>query len=1022
MTDKFTNLNNTDHTTHDNIASINPKPPPFDDLYFETTNDFHTADYIVKKEGHLSKLWTTTDLYCVKSGYSGIYLAYDLHKRPHYMKSPSQFTMMEKKAKEDGINFHPIINDSWSEENNLYHYTNLSKTYQDGMGNFENEFYLSKVISMLLESNDPELRRVGSYSKAVGWTCQSQKQKKSDDVVRPLNSKITQVDGYYFRLLTKVFNEIFRHQIQSHPFKEHPLRCNEFAENLLFLADEELESTSHKKIGDEPENIFEALTYGLTILNESDATLTCHIDKFNDPHSGFNILMSVYFHHFYEPIGKTVRVAFLGYTRKCIFEYYRRQNKYNLLKGQLDQYLRCVGTRNEYSLQNAITLHQAKQTDFVYSIPFIDKCAFYSLFVYSIELFQDHFINNQRKVYLEDLIEIVTTIGWLTSPKLFYLTIKHWIDTNTLPSGNLCEEMINYIVETFGGLSCTDGPRMQTFCNENLRFIDILKAHKHIHHAINIANFTDPSELNHGLLLKELQQIHLVGPLSSQHILSVLSLSKIIKHTYYVTNALLCPMNRTKTMFWQHYGLNENTMNRYYKKIADEHFNGRTAMSENLGCEFIRDMYRNKTMPDVITTDLYNANLKKRCVNKVRFPDTFVGSQFIYKVESDGDFDKIFKYKWDTTNSQIIKEEYLIRQFWFDTERSWLKSQSYIDSEVIIVTNKKHQTNKKKRKPAKRKNPPKKIRLTRRKILDELKNLKKENFFRFDLPLPNFDMKSNAEIHIDSWSNVPSEEKNVIVDKLKLKGADSPTDSEIEILDDDDIEELNEVEEDDHFDAAESMKIEYDEGQHYLIKMLEDKDREINPFNQYFFVNEHSWYTDKVIDLQLNQFIQTELKLTSTLSKKNFVKYETYSKSHANTLFHAFINADSNKIFVSSYAWKQYEIGFDGYKPCEITKKKRLMVSQYRNKEDALKALLIYCLTEHNYNQWMKEVINDKWYEKYLPYENKESSIAIFNTNGQMKDFFGILYVSVHKEYKLFVPIDEKADIYLPWQIFYFEP
>ena len=68
------------------------------------------------------------------------------------------------------------------------------------------------------------------------------------------------------------------------------------------------------KIGDEPENIFEALTYGLTILDDSDATLKCHIDNFNDPHNGFNILMSVYFHYFYEPIGKTVWVAFLGYT------------------------------------------------------------------------------------------------------------------------------------------------------------------------------------------------------------------------------------------------------------------------------------------------------------------------------------------------------------------------------------------------------------------------------------------------------------------------------------------------------------------------------------------------------------------------------------------------------------------------------------------------------------------------------------------------------------------------------------
>ena len=60
-----------------------------------------------------------------------------------------------------------------------------------------------------------------------------------------------------------------------------------------------------------------------------------------------------------------------------------------------------------------------------------------------------------------------------------------------------------------------------------------------------------------------------------------------------------------------------------------------------------------------------------------------------------------------------------------------------------------------------------------------------------------------VEIHMDSWLNLSSEEKSEIVNKLKWKGAESPTHSEIEILDDDDIQELNEVEEGDDFDAAE---------------------------------------------------------------------------------------------------------------------------------------------------------------------------------------------------------------------------
>ena len=82
----------------DKITLINLKPPPFDDLYFESIEDFSTADYIVKQKENLSNLWKTTALYYVKSGYSGVYLAYYLHKRLHYMKSPSEFDNIGKRA------------------------------------------------------------------------------------------------------------------------------------------------------------------------------------------------------------------------------------------------------------------------------------------------------------------------------------------------------------------------------------------------------------------------------------------------------------------------------------------------------------------------------------------------------------------------------------------------------------------------------------------------------------------------------------------------------------------------------------------------------------------------------------------------------------------------------------------------------------------------------------------------------------------------------------------------------------
>ena len=56
----------------------------FPDMYFETTVDFKRSVSAVKSKLHFSKEWTTSDLYCVESGDTGTYLAFNLHKRPHY--------------------------------------------------------------------------------------------------------------------------------------------------------------------------------------------------------------------------------------------------------------------------------------------------------------------------------------------------------------------------------------------------------------------------------------------------------------------------------------------------------------------------------------------------------------------------------------------------------------------------------------------------------------------------------------------------------------------------------------------------------------------------------------------------------------------------------------------------------------------------------------------------------------------------------------------------------------------------
>mmetsp|Transcript_17362 Transcript_17362/g.26537 ORF Transcript_17362/g.26537 Transcript_17362/m.26537 type:complete len:114 (-) Transcript_17362:66-407(-) len=56
------------------------------DIYFEQTNHtFKCSSMTVKRSGGLSTNWTTTCLTRVEQGYMGLYLAWDLHKQPHYM-------------------------------------------------------------------------------------------------------------------------------------------------------------------------------------------------------------------------------------------------------------------------------------------------------------------------------------------------------------------------------------------------------------------------------------------------------------------------------------------------------------------------------------------------------------------------------------------------------------------------------------------------------------------------------------------------------------------------------------------------------------------------------------------------------------------------------------------------------------------------------------------------------------------------------------------------------------------------
>ena len=120
--------------------------------------------------------------------------------------------------------------------------------------------------------------------------------------------------------MTKIYNQIFWIDLTKHPLLVDPQCVTDWAENLLYIASHNDDFASPFN---EPINIFEQITYGITYTGDPSVALKCHVDKFNDRKDGFNSVFCIYFHIFYEPKGKFIRIALLDYFRKVITDYYQ---------------------------------------------------------------------------------------------------------------------------------------------------------------------------------------------------------------------------------------------------------------------------------------------------------------------------------------------------------------------------------------------------------------------------------------------------------------------------------------------------------------------------------------------------------------------------------------------------------------------------------------------------------------------------------------------------------------------------
>lgn len=638
-----------------------------DDFYIESTN--HSCRLskkdVVESEGYLSCRWRTKKIYCIPPSKAGIYLLYNLHKNPHYHLRHKERSSVIKKSKELGVPFVLLDKESYVEEGKIHHHTDSSSLYKEKISPVVTKLDLDVIVSKLSKK---EICDRGNIAVTFGW--KNNAFVKKDGVNIPRNDSLDEFDKTVLMIMTKSYMNAYGDNIANAPFTTNENRTRQYANQLVTIGSS---VSSNSPI----QNVFESVTYALTYCSENSNTqLRPHVDTLNCYETGFNAVFGMYFvcKHPKEK-NKFVRVVLLGYSRRSIFYAMSRFEKRNMFKNHVKRYSTYLCERNEFCLENAIPWKDArKKTPSVLSkIPFIDKCGFYSIFVSALY----DILNSEKTLFLEDIVELVLPIGWLCTGANYYRVLSQW-KNNGIPKGNLTVIMLRTLVEQFEGISRGEGLRMQPSCNSPIPLEKIYEGQRILLHFINFANGSPSCDIKEGMEM--LETIYYVRGLGAQHLMSVLTLLRVVYNPEYVRSTVLLETNLTAKKIHDLYSLNVKLTNELYEELSMELYDGCSRMVENLVCEFFRDI---KDDPTTCHWDLqyYHDSIQKR---KLKKPDTFFSNQSVFKETQFA----IYRYFYDEhgqVKSAILHNVVLDRDI---CVRDWLKAKDVITDEVVYVTKK----------------------------------------------------------------------------------------------------------------------------------------------------------------------------------------------------------------------------------------------------------------------------------------------------------------------------------------------
>jgi hypothetical protein len=350
------------------------------------------------------------------------------------------------------------------------------------------------------------------------------------------------------------------------------------------------------------QNIIEGFTIAYTthgIKKKQLQNILPHVDNYNSNAPNFNYLM----------IGSSIgllnnkgsgpgtdheycRVAAIAYGRKSIDDYYSRRSNFHPILNLLETFHNSLP--NVQKVLDSNVLSNTKvcaiiEKECLVRPAHLHKSCYLSAYVYALRLAAQRF-----GFSLEQIVECTLPMGFGTEPYKICSTLLYWVKMGRLPPGNLTISLLSEMGSNMMGFGSGARPRHQIKCTKTLTGEDVFSGLRRLRHLIlycNTINIPLHSETKilelYRYCLREMKGVFYLGSLGSQHVISILSMARVIKHVGLSTVAIVGHGTGSYNKLTKELNILPAQLDGLLKTIAI-HFNCNRAVAENLLCEAFR--------------------------------------------------------------------------------------------------------------------------------------------------------------------------------------------------------------------------------------------------------------------------------------------------------------------------------------------------------------------------------------------------------------------------------------------------